>query len=73
MKIPDIFKSKRFWSALVGLLFMVFTAFVPEMEAQVDVIVPAVLIIVGMLIGGYSAEDVASRVKGLPSKYTVEK
>jgi len=73
MQIPDIFKSKRFWSALVGLVFMVVTAFVPDLEAQVDVIVPAVLIIVGMLIGGYSLEDAAARIKGTPSKYDVKK
>lgn len=55
-----IFKSRRFWSAVVGLVAMVVSGLVPELKQHIDVIVPGVVGIVGILIGGYSLEDFAS-------------
>lgn len=55
----ELLKSKRFWSALMGLIAIVITSFVPALSEHIDIIVPGILGIVGVLIGGYSAEDFA--------------
>lgn len=54
----DVFRSKKFWSAVVGLVVLVVTAFVPELTEHLDTIAPAVVAIVGVLIGGYAWQDV---------------
>lgn len=65
----DIFKSKRFWSALIGLAVMIVTAFVPALTEHLEIIVPGVLGIIGLLIGGYTAEDYAARKSSTPAAY----
>lgn len=59
MAIPEIFKSKRFWSALVGLVMMVAVNLVPDLADNADTLTAAILVVVGLLIGGYSVEDAA--------------
>lgn len=54
-----ILNSKRFWSALVGLLVIVLSAYLPELRAHLDVIAPAVVGIIGVLVGGYTVEQTA--------------
>lgn len=62
-ELPDLLadnnplKSKRFWSALLGVAVMIIATWFPELRTHADEIIPAALIIVGLLIGGYSAED----------------
>lgn len=57
MSAPAIVKSKRFWSAVVGLAVLVVSSLVPELESHLNVIAPSVVAIVGILIGGYSIEE----------------
>jgi hypothetical protein len=59
----ELLKSKRFWSAVVGLVAIIITAYVPELRAQIDVIVPGILGIIGILIGGYSVEQAAQSAR----------
>lgn len=55
----ELFRSRRFWSAIVGLLLMTIVNFVPELAQNVETLTTAIMIVVGLLIGGYTAEDVA--------------
>lgn len=64
-----LFKSKRFWSAVVGLVLMIAINFVPDLEANADMLQETILVIVGLLIGGYTVVDVTQAAKGVPSKY----
>lgn len=57
MNTPDIFKSKRFWSAVLGVLFMAAVHFIPALAADQDTLTKSALILIGLLIGGYSVED----------------
>ena len=59
--MPAVFRSRRFWSAVIGLVAMVVTGLVPELREHIDIIVPGIVGIVGILIGGYAAEDVAAQ------------
>lgn len=59
MNVPEILKSKRFWSAVVGLVILVLSSVIPQLEAHLSVIAPSVIAIVGILIGGYSIEETA--------------
>lgn len=53
-----VFKSRRFWSMIVGLVVIVVSSIAPGLQEHLDTIAPAVVAIVGVLIGGYAAEDV---------------
>lgn len=55
--VPALLKSKRFWVSLLGLLVIIISAFEPHLAERFNEIVPAVLVIVGFLVGGYSLED----------------
>ena len=57
MSMPEIFKSRRFWSAVIGLFAMIVTGLVPELKEHIDIIVPGIVGLVGILIGGYAIED----------------
>lgn len=59
----EIFRSRRFWSAVIGMIVLLLSSVAPELEEHLNVIAPTVLIIVGLLIGGYSAVDVVEAAK----------
>jgi hypothetical protein len=61
-----LFKSRRFWTAAIGLGLMVATAFVPNLEANAELYTGAIVTVVGMLIGGYTTVDVVDRVTSNP-------
>jgi len=65
----EIFKSKRFWTALLGIISMVLVAFVPELEPHMETLVPGILGVIGLLIGGYTAQDIVVAYNG-ETKYT---
>jgi hypothetical protein len=60
----EVFKSRRFWSAVIGLIAIVVSGLVPELQEHIDIIVPGILGIVGVLIGGYSVEDAVNAQRG---------
>lgn len=55
--VPEILKSRRFWSALLGVVFMVLVNIIPELKANAEQLTNAALIVIGLLVGGYSLED----------------
>lgn len=62
--VPSIFKSKRFWSAVLGLVFMLAVEFVPQVGQNADELQAATMIVISLLIGGYSIQDTASAWHG---------
>ncbi len=59
MKVPELFKSRRWWSGVVGLLFMGVVHFVPALVPDAELLTKSALVIVSLLIGGFSATDSA--------------
>ena len=59
-KATDVFKSKRFWSGVIGLLAIIITGLAPDLQEHIDTMIPAIVSIVGFLIGGYALQDTAS-------------
>ena len=49
----DIFRSKRFLTALAGIITMILTSFFPELDIQQEQIAA----LAGLLIVGYSVQD----------------
>lgn len=64
--IPALLRSKRFWVSVLGLITIVVSAFEPHLADRFNEIVPAVLVIVGFLVGGYSLEDAVTANKQSP-------
>ncbi len=58
MSVPNVLKSRRFVTAVVGLVVILLSAATPALEEEFQTIATSVVIIVGVLVGGYSAEDV---------------
>lgn len=69
--LMELFKSKRFWSAIVGVVMMFIIAIFPELEANNSIITEALLIFIGLLIGGYTVVDAVNAARGKPSKYDI--
>jgi len=61
--VPALLKSKRFWVSILGLIAIIVSAFEPTLATRFNEIVPAVLVIVGFLVGGYSLEDAVTASK----------
>lgn len=57
MQLPNVLKSRRFWTGIVGIVMMAAVQFVPSLAEHADVLTNAILILIGLLIGGYSLED----------------
>ena len=53
-----IFKSKRFVSAVVGLIFMILVAYIPQLQPLEKDIVVHVTDVIVALIAGYSLTDI---------------
>jgi hypothetical protein len=64
----ELFKSRRFWSGVVGIVMMVLVNFVPELANNADTLTTGILIVVGLLIGGYSVEDAMLARGGVTSE-----
>ncbi len=55
MTVPKLFRSRRFWSAIIGIVLLVVTEFDPELGSAFGGIQDHILLIVGLLIGGLHA------------------
>jgi sterol desaturase/sphingolipid hydroxylase (fatty acid hydroxylase superfamily) len=53
-----VFRSKRFISALVGLVLMLVVAYVPELRAYEGPLAEAISQVILALIAGYSLTDI---------------
>jgi hypothetical protein len=54
---PDIFKSRKFWTAIIGLMFDVAIAYIPEFEPIRTELILSCTVIVGLVIDGFARED----------------
>ena len=55
----EVLKSRRFITLVVGMLVMLVVAYVPQFGSIEDELVSNVTLLVGLLIAGYSLQDVA--------------
>ena len=60
MPTEPIYKSRRFWTAVVGVAMMVAVNLVPALAQSADVLTTAILVVIGLLIGGYTADSVVA-------------
>lgn len=67
----DIWKSKRFWSAVMAVITMLVYNYLPQLEVDQEVMTQGLLAIIGLLVGGYVVEDVvvAARSGARAQKY----
>ena len=55
--LPGLLKSKRFWSAVFGLVAIVIAAYQPGLEPYMSQFITAATVVMVMLVGGYSLQD----------------
>lgn len=55
--LTELLKSRRFWVSLIGVIFIVLNEFIPNLAENESVITEAILVIVAMLVGGYTVVD----------------
>lgn len=53
--------SRKFWLAFIGVIAAVYMFATGQISA--DVLVDAIVVLVGLVIGGIAAEDVAKHLK----------
>jgi hypothetical protein len=53
------FMSKKFWTAIVGILTMLAVAAFPGLEEHIETLAPSILGIVMFTIGGFTVQDTA--------------
>jgi len=70
--LQSLSRSKRFWTAVVGLFFMVGVELVPGLEENASQLQETALYIIGLLIGGYSLQDAAQSYRSGNSKYDAQ-
>jgi hypothetical protein len=54
--LPLLLKSRRFQTALIGLVMIIAVHFFPELEGRQTEISEAILVIVGLIVGGYTVD-----------------
>ena len=59
-KFKQLMGSRKFWAAIIGLVFMVIGEFVPDFPLTADQVLPIVLVIVSYILGT-ALEDGLSR------------
>lgn len=66
VQIPALLKSRRFWTALIGIVVLVITQLNAEAGGTLGRLQEEIVSIVGLLLGGYIVEDLALAVRGEP-------
>lgn len=62
--MSEILKSKRFWSAVVGGILAVLVIIIPDLEPLQETLLNAIVILIGLLIGGYTIEGTVLAWRG---------
>lgn len=67
--LPDIFRSKRFWTAIVGIISMGLVALEPRLYESAPMIEASILAITSLLITSFTGQDwLVAKAQG-ESKY----
>ena len=61
--IVNVLGSRRFISAVVGLVFMLLTSYLPDLEPYAPKLQEYAVILVIALISGYSLQDIVREFK----------
>lgn len=70
--LQNLRRSKRFWTAVVGLFVMVAVEVVPGFADNAAQVQETVLVIIGLLVGGYTVQDAAAAIATGRTKYDNE-
>jgi len=57
--LPPLFKSRKYWAAIIGVLVSGIVAYIPELEAVQSEMILFCTVIFGLVIHGYAEEDKA--------------
>lgn len=70
--LPTLLKSRRFQTALIGLVMIVVVHFFPDLESRQTEITEAILVIIGLIVGGYTADHLSYNLGVGKSKANAE-
>lgn len=66
--MSDILKSRSFWTLVVGAVIGALALAVPELAPYKETIIEALLVIIGLIVGGFKVQDAIMASKGM-SRY----
>jgi hypothetical protein len=69
ISLPDVLRSKRFVSAVVGMIVAVIIVLIPDLQAQEDALLNMVTTFILFLVGGYSVQDALAAHRTGVTKY----
>jgi hypothetical protein len=61
--LPPLFKSRKYWTAIFGVIVAGIIAYIPELEAVQSEMVLMCTVVFGIAIHGYAKEDEALAIK----------
>lgn len=54
--MSNLFKSREFWSLVVGAVISILVALVPQLESSKTEIISAIMVLVGVIIASFGTE-----------------
>lgn len=58
--LPSLLRSKRFWSAIFGVVSIVAATYEPRLEPYMPQLIEGAVIVVVALVSGFSLQDAVS-------------
>lgn len=55
--VPEIFKSKRFWTLIASIVSMFIVTLVPDFQSAEEQLITLIAVLGGIAVAGYSIED----------------
>ena len=65
-KFLGLFRSRKFWAALIGTIFIILEEFIPEFPLDADQITNVVYMLVAYIVG-VAIDDAGQGIGGNPS------
>lgn len=61
MRVPDLFREREFWTAIIGIAIAILVEFVPDLSpSDIAAIREFALVVIGLLVGGWAVETAAA-------------
>lgn len=68
-QLPDLLRSRTFWTQVIGFMVMIIVNLIPELEGQAEQLTNILFVLTGLLMAKWLGVDYINAWQGLESKY----